>query len=233
MATQFIYETNSPESNTVAADNDDIICARLQKALRQTGGLQKAVFNSVNFSSIVTDDKGIIRILNIGAERTLYHEVVARAKALRTKLETMISPDFKTGGCNASPSIDYIRELTCIREDNSYFPAIVSVTSLRDDQSAIIGYLLIGTYHTPCKLTNKALLKAEALESAIFQQRQLIERNLKLESISPTAFSPKKTECYRYSRTACSHDSFRGGQRLRRGGDEELTHTNETGKYDD
>ena len=47
--------------------------------------------------------------------------------------------------------IEDIYELTYIRKDGSRFPAIVSVTALRDDQSAIIGYLLIGTDNTARK----------------------------------------------------------------------------------
>jgi PAS domain-containing protein len=51
----------------------------------------------------------------------------------------------------ASRGIEDIYELTYIRKDGSRFPAVVSVTALRDDQSAIIGYLLIGTDNTARK----------------------------------------------------------------------------------
>ena len=42
-------------------------------------------------------------------------------------------------------AIEDIYELTYIRKDGTRFPAIVSVTALRDAQENIIGYLLIGT----------------------------------------------------------------------------------------
>ena len=48
----------------------------------------------------------------------------------------------------ASRGIEDIYELTYIRKDGSRFPAVVSVTALRDAQDAIIGYLLIGTDNT-------------------------------------------------------------------------------------
>ena len=51
----------------------------------------------------------------------------------------------------ASRGIEDIYELTYIRKDGSRFPAIVSVTALRDDQGGIIGYLLIGTDNTARK----------------------------------------------------------------------------------
>lgn len=42
-----------------------------QQDLLKTGALQTAILNSANFSSIATDDKGVIQLFNIGAERML------------------------------------------------------------------------------------------------------------------------------------------------------------------
>ena len=148
--------------------------------------LQSAIFNSANFSSIATDAKGVIQIFNVGAERMLGYaaadvmnkitpadisdpeEVIARAKALSTELATPIAPGFEALVFKASRGIEDIYELTYIRKDGSRFPAVVSVTALRDAQNAIIGYLLIGTDNTARKLAEEALLKAGALQRAIF-----------------------------------------------------------------
>src|SRR5947199_108608 len=142
---------------------------RRTKALRKAGALQSAIFNSVNFSSIATDAKGVIQIFNVGAERMLGYtaadvtntitpadisdpqEVIARAAALSAEAGTAITPGFEALVFKASRGIEDIYELTYIREDGSRFPAIVSVTALRDDQSAIIVYLLIGTDNTARK----------------------------------------------------------------------------------
>src|SRR6202789_283245 len=70
--------------------------------------------------------------------------------------------------CTASRGSEDIYELTYIRKDGSRFPAVVSVTALRDAQDAIIGYLLIGTDNTARKMAEQALAKAGALQSAIF-----------------------------------------------------------------
>jgi len=51
----------------------------------------------------------------------------------------------------ASRGIEDIYELTYIRKDGTRFPAVVSVTALRDADDAIIGYLLIGTDNTARK----------------------------------------------------------------------------------
>ncbi len=140
-----------------------------QQTLLKTGALQSAIFNSANFSSIATDEKGVIQIFNVGAERMLGYtaaevvnkitpadisdpeEVIARAKTLSLELATAITPGFEALVFKASRGIEDIYELTYFRKDGSRFPAVVSVTALRDDQEAIIGYLLIGTDNTARK----------------------------------------------------------------------------------
>ncbi len=157
-----------------------------EAALLKAGALQSAIFNSANFSSIATDAKGVIQIFNVGAERMLGYtatevmnkitpaeisdpqEVIARAKALSIELGTSITPGFEALVFKASRGIEDIYELTYIRKDGSRFPAVVSVTALRDAQDIIIGYLLIGTDNTARKLAEAALLKAGALQRAIF-----------------------------------------------------------------
>ncbi len=159
---------------------------RRQESLLKTGALQNAIFNSANFSSIATDARGVIQIFNVGAERMLGfaaidvvnkitpadisdpQEVIARAKALSIELATPITPGFEALVFKASRGIEDIYELTYIRKDGSRFPAVVSVTALRNAQNAIIGYLLIGTDNTARKQAEEALLKAGALQNAIF-----------------------------------------------------------------
>src|SRR6187455_338337 len=156
------------------------------EAVLETAALQRAIFNSANFSSIATDAKGVIQIFNVGAERMLGYdaadvmnkitpadisdpqEIIARAKALSVELSTAITPGFEALVFKASRGIEDIYELTYFRKDGSRFPAVVSVTALRDAQDAIIGYLLIGTDNTARKQAEEALLKAGALQSAIF-----------------------------------------------------------------
>src|SRR6187431_677449 len=165
---------------------DVVTEGRRQETLLRAGALQNAIFNSANFSSIATDAKGVIQIFNVGAERMLGYaaaevvnkitpadisdpqEVVARAQALSGELGTPITPGFEALVFKASRGIEDIYELTYIRKDGSRFPAVVSVTALRDAQGAIIGYLLIGTDNTARKQAEDALLKAGALQSAIF-----------------------------------------------------------------
>ena len=162
---------NSPTS--AAADNgktaDSTIELRRQESLIKAEALQNAIFNSANFSSIATDANGVIQIFNVGAERMLGYaaadvmnkitpadisdpqEVIKRAEALSLELSTPITPGFEALVFKASRGIEDIYELTYIRKDGSRFPAVVSVTALRDAQNTIIGYLLIGTDNTARK----------------------------------------------------------------------------------
>ncbi len=169
------------------------ISARKQAeaALLKAGALQNAIFNNANFSSIATDAKGVIQIFNVGAERMLGYaaadvmnkitpadisdpqEVIARAQALSAELETPIAPGFEALVFKASRGIEDIYELTYVRKDGSRFPAVVSVTALRDAQDVIIGYLLIGTDNTARK-------RVEA-ERALLDQA-LQDKNVELEN---------------------------------------------------
>jgi signal transduction histidine kinase len=159
---------------------------RQQVALLRTEALQRAILNSVDFSSIATDAKGAIQIFNAGAARMLGYaaievtnklspadlsdpqELMARAAALSAEFKTPIAPGFEALVYKASRGIEDIHELTYIRKDGSRLPAVVSVTALRDDQEAIIGYLLIGTDNTVRKQAQAASITADALQSAIF-----------------------------------------------------------------
>ena len=157
---------------------------RAEEELLKAGALQRAIFNSANFSSIATDAKGVIQIFNVGAERMMgytaaevmnkitpadvsdHQEVIARAAALSLELGTQIEPGFEALVFKASRGIEDIYELTYIRKDGSRFPAVVSVTALRDAQDTIIGYLLIGTDNTARKRVEEALLRSEMLAGA-------------------------------------------------------------------
>jgi PAS domain S-box-containing protein len=149
--------------------------ARRKKAILKTGALQNAILNSANFSSIATDERGVIQIFNVGAERMLGYsasevidqitpadisdpqEVIARAAALSLELGETITPGFEALAFKASRGIEDIYELTYIRKDGTRFPAMVSVTALRDDQLSIIGYLLIGTDNSARKHAEEKL----------------------------------------------------------------------------
>ena len=50
---------------------DGVTKSREQEALLKTQALRNAILSSANFSIIATDEKGVIRLFNAGAERML------------------------------------------------------------------------------------------------------------------------------------------------------------------
>jgi PAS domain S-box-containing protein len=163
----------------------------------KTQALQDAILNSAYFSSIATDEKGVIQIFNVGAERMPGYaasdvidqitpadisdpkELIARAAELSLELGTPIAPGFEALVFKASRGIEDIYELTYTRKDGSHFPAIVSVTALRDAKEGIIGYLLIGTDNTARHEVEAVQAQLdEVLRDQQFYSHSLIESSI-------------------------------------------------------
>jgi PAS domain S-box-containing protein len=208
---------------------DNTARKQAEEALLKAGALQNAIFNSANFSSIATDAKGVIQIFNVGAERMLGYtaaevmnkitpadisdpqEVIVRAEALSVELGTPITPGFEALVFKASRGIEDIYELTYFRKDGSRFPAVVSVTALRDAQDAIIGYLLIGTDNTARKQVEAEQKRLDQrLRDQQFYTRSLIESNIDaLMTTDPAGIITdvnKQTEAL----TGCTRDELIG-----------------------
>jgi signal transduction histidine kinase/ActR/RegA family two-component response regulator len=146
-----------------AVEPVEIDVAELRGKERKAAALLHAVFTSANFALIATDEKGIVQLFNVGAERMLgytaaevvnrmspsdFHdplEVMARAHALSVEFATPIAPGFEALAFKSSRVIEDVHELTYVCKNGRRLPAIVSITALRDDDRKIIGYLLIGT----------------------------------------------------------------------------------------
>src|SRR5437773_3918975 len=224
-------EKNSDSSilDKAAGTTAASIEVRRQEALLKTGALQNAIFNSANFSSIATDAKGVIQIFNAGAERMLGYtaeevvnkitpadisdsqEIIARARDLSIDVGTEITPGFEALVFKASRGIEDIYELTYIRKDGSRFPAVVSVTALRDAQGGIIGYLLIGTDNTARKQVEAEQKQLDQrLRDQQFYTRSLIESNIDaLMTTDPAGIITdvnKQTEAL----TGCTRDELIG-----------------------
>ncbi|MBC7603609.1 MAG: response regulator [Ramlibacter sp.] len=158
-----LTRSGHPANDNDASSGDTGLAARSALAQVKAGALQNAILTSANFSIIATDETGIIQLFNIGAERMIGYEasevvnrvspsdlhdpqeVSERAAALTRELGTTIAPGFEALAFKASRGIEDIYELTYITKGGSRFPAIVSITALRDDHDTIIGYLLIAT----------------------------------------------------------------------------------------
>ncbi|MDQ2820784.1 MAG: PAS domain S-box protein [Pseudomonadota bacterium] len=130
-------------------------------ALRHVSALLGNVLRAASeMSMIATDPQGVINVFNAGAERMLGYtaaemvgrtpaslhdnaELAARAAELSRPLgepvegvRTLILPAGRDG-------LD-AREWTYVRKDGSRFPVQLTVTPMRDDSGAVLGYLGVG-----------------------------------------------------------------------------------------
>ncbi|MBE9229789.1 PAS domain S-box protein [Phormidium sp. LEGE 05292] len=121
--------------------------------------LQEAILNSADYSIISTDPTGIIQTFNLAAQRMLGYtveevvgkvtpglihdraEVQKRAIALSEEMGRVIEPGFEVFIAKASQGISTEEEWTYIHKDGSRFPALLSVTALRDRQAEITGFV--------------------------------------------------------------------------------------------
>jgi PAS domain S-box-containing protein len=184
--------------------------ASAEDRLLQAEVLQRAIVNSAMFSMIATDARGVIQIFNVGAEHMLGYEaadvinkitpadisdpqeLIARATALSVELGTEIKPGFEALVFKASRGIEDIYELTYVRDDGSRFPAVVSVTALRDASSTIIGYLLIGTDNTARQHAEEVRqeMNAELTRAKLVAEKANLAKSDFLSSMSHELRSP-------------------------------------------
>jgi PAS domain S-box-containing protein len=176
-----------------------------QQTLLKAVPLQAAIFNSAEFSSIATDERGVIQIFNVGAERMLGYradevldrltpadlsdpqERVARARALSLAFGVPVASGFEAMAFKAKRGIEDVYELTYVRKDSSHLPALVSVTVLRDGADRIIGYLLLGSDNTARK-------QVEAERLALDTRLQAAHAELERAKLSAERANQAKSE---------------------------------------
>lgn len=131
--------------------------------LHASNNLRQAILDAADFTIISTDVDGVIRTFSRGAQRMLGYseeevvgkvtpaiihdpqEVVARAAVLSQELGEEIEPGFNVFVAKAKRGDIEAIEWTYIRKDGSRFPVLLSITSIRDQQNNIIGFLGIGS----------------------------------------------------------------------------------------
>jgi PAS domain S-box-containing protein len=153
---------------------------RVEQELRKLGIAQRAVLGSASYSVIATTLDGTITAFNAAAERMLGYraeevigkvspailhveaEVEARAKELEQELERRINPGFEVFVARARLGKPEEREWTYVRKDGSTFPALLSVSAIRDEHQDTIGFLGIASDISERKRADKNLADEKA-----------------------------------------------------------------------
>ncbi|MGA9380473.1 MAG: PAS domain S-box protein, partial [Phormidium sp.] len=127
--------------------------------LRNLTTLQQAILNSIDYSIISTDSTGMIQTFNVAAQRMLGYtdeevvgkatpelihdraEVQQRSIAFSQEMGKLIEPGFEVFVAKTRQGITSEEEWTYIHKNGSRFPVLLSVTTLRDHQGQITGFL--------------------------------------------------------------------------------------------
>ena len=211
--------------NSLAGTTESIPGNQLHEAFLKTGDIQTAILNNAHILAIATDNKGIIQLFNIGAEQMLGYQsaeainkikltslfdqqaLAVRAKALTIELGTPVTTGFEALVFKASHNIDEMCELTCIRKDDSRFPAIVSVTAVHDNQNKIVGYLLACTDNSAAKQVEQLNLQLRDLQ---FFTRFMLESNIDALIITDPSGIITDANMQMESLTGCPRDALIG-----------------------
>lgn len=140
---------------------------------------QNTILNSINFSAIATDEIGVIRFFNAGAERMLGYkarevlgqitpadisdtvELSVRAVVLSCDYGIPVANGLEALLFKASRGLEELGDLTFILKDGSRLATTLSVTALRTGPGPIVGYLFIVTDNTLRKGIEERRLRAE------------------------------------------------------------------------
>jgi PAS domain S-box-containing protein len=168
---------------------------RMEVALRDSEQLQRAIVESVNYSIISTTLEGKIRSFNTAAQRWLGYteaevmdmtpiiihdlqEITDRAIALSQKLGVEIEPGFQRFIMLSLHGEFSEQEWTYIRKDGSRLPVMLSITSLRDANDNVTGFVAIGSDNTERKQAEAALLQSkDELEARVVERTIELSRS--------------------------------------------------------
>ncbi len=147
--------------------------------------LQAAILESAGYSIIATDSDGLIKLFNPAAERLLGYradevidletpriihdpaEVERRARDLTDELGYLVEPGFETFVAKSRLGKPDSNEWAYIRKDGSRVAVLLTVSSLRDTEGRIFGFLGIAMDLTTHKRDEAVLRQAkESAESA-------------------------------------------------------------------
>jgi PAS domain S-box-containing protein len=155
--------------------------------LRQTANFQRAILNDAAYAIISTDKTGLITSFNPAAEKLLgwqadelvgkatpqmFHlpeEIAARARFLSAKAGKPMEFGFELFVAESECAVHGEVEWTMVRKDGHRFPALLSVTALRDGQGKIFGFLGMARDITELKQAEAKLHEREAQYRLLFE----------------------------------------------------------------
>ncbi|MBO9827233.1 CHASE domain-containing protein [Xanthomonas sp. A2111] len=147
--------------------------------------LQRAILANAGYAIVATDPDGVITLFNPAAETLLgyaAHELIgrkatglfldpeqlaARAERMATQSGMPVQPSFESVAALSTLGRSDTREWTYLSKDGHAFPVLLTLSTLRDDDDRVIGYLGIAVDLTEQKRHERELrLAIDAAETA-------------------------------------------------------------------
>lgn len=166
----------------------DVTAAKdAEQRLQETNALRQAIFDAASVAIISVDETGIIKTLNPGAEKmlgysaselvgnstpALFHlqeEMVRHARELSLELGYEVTADFEAFVAKARRGQTDENEWTYVHRDGSHIPVLLAVTSLRDAQGEVNGFVGIARDISELKRTDR--LKSEFISTVSHELR--------------------------------------------------------------
>ncbi len=163
---------------------------RLKWEVEKLSEIQNIILDGTDYSIISVDTNSIIKTFNRGAEKMLgyqadeligkltpeiihdQNEVIQRAKVLSEELGVEIEPTHEVFHIKARLGVADTNEWTYIKKDNSRITVELSVTSLRNDDNIITGFMGIAKDITEKKAWENQLLISENRHRGFFENTQ-------------------------------------------------------------
>ncbi len=171
----------------------------LEKRFAKLGYYHNAILNGTDYSVIFTDNSGIIRGFNAGAEKILGYkasEVVDKISLLAFHLEPEINrflasknladaSTFQNYSRKATSGHTDINEWTFVRKNLSQFLVRLSLKVIQSEQKENIGYLAIAEDITERKRAEEDLKRAKLIAEKSNQAKDLFLANMSHEIRTP------------------------------------------------
>ena len=160
-----------------------------EAALREATGLNDAVLNSATVAIIATDTLGVIKLFNPAAEHLLgykasdlvnratpakFHlqsEIEAYAAELTRAFGRPVSANFEVFHVRAESEGQDHREWTYVHQNGLHFTVRLTVTTLKDDQERVTGYLGVATDITAQIQAQRVLQRSQTELEALVERR--------------------------------------------------------------
>ncbi len=150
-----------------------------EKQQVRLANMQNAILNGTDYSIIYTDQDGLIKSFNKGAEKMLgyqademisWHtpaiihdegEIIEKAKELSDEFGFKIQPGFDVFVAKAKKNSVDTNEWTYIKKDGTRLTVLLSVSAIKDADAEITGFLGIARDITEQKIIQHALEESE------------------------------------------------------------------------